>query len=146
MVIDWNTIASIATAVLVGVGVWEIRAGSHIAQSEFEESLDRQYRELARDIPVDALIGGMVPKTQWPETRELIYNYLDLCNEQVFLRKKNRIRKDTWRDWCAGMRSHLEKPAFLKVWNEVKSAAPRSFAYLERLEANAFRSDPKRWG
>ncbi len=79
MDIDWNTLASVATAILVGVGVWEIRQGSGIAQAQFEDSLDQQYRKLSRDIPVDALIGRNVPEHQWLETRELIYNYPDLC-------------------------------------------------------------------
>ena len=145
MVIDWNTLASIATAILVGIGVWEIRQGSRIAQAQFEDSLDQQYRVLSMDIPVDALIGQAVPEAQWLETRELIYNYLDLCNEQVFLRQKKRVRKDTWLDWCAGIRSHLGKPAFQKVWSEVKSESPSSFSFLERLELDSFESDPAKW-
>ena len=145
MIVDWNTLASVATAVLVGVGVFEIRLGSRIAQAQFEDSLDQQYRNLSKDIPVDALIGKSVPDQQWLETRELIYNYLDLCNEQVFLRQKKRIRKDTWLDWCAGINSHLSKPAFQKVWNEVKSESAATFPFLERLESRDFAVDPARW-
>ncbi len=145
MTIDWNTLASFATAILVGVGVWEIRQGSGIAQAQFEDSLDQQYRNLSKEIPVDALIGKNVPKHQWPQTRELIFNYLDLCNEQVFLRQKKRIRKDTWLDWCTGIRSHLQKPAFQKVWSEVKTESPTSFSFLELLESENFSADPARW-
>ncbi len=145
MAIDWNTLASVATAILVAVGVWEIRTGSKIAQAQFEDSLDQQYRKLSRDIPVDALIGKDVPEAHWLETRELIYNYLDLCNEQIFLRQKKRIRKDTWQDWCDGIRSHLEKPAFQKVWGEVKTESATCFSFLERLEEEGFASDPATW-
>jgi hypothetical protein len=145
MAFDWNTLASFATAILVGVGVWEIRQGSRIAQAQFEDSLDQQYRALSKEIPVDALIGSEVSSEYWDQSRELIYNYLDLCNEQVFLRQKRRVRKDTWIDWREGIRSHLGKPAFQKVWEEVKTASPDSFSFLERLELSAFEDDPARW-
>lgn len=130
---------------MVGVGVWEIRQGSNIAQAQFEDSLDKQYRDLARHIPVDALIGKPVREDQWSEARELIYNYLDLCNEQVFLRKRNKVRMDTWEDWRAGMQSHLSKQAFKKVWEEVKAEAPGTFSFLERLEEQNFIGDPVAW-
>jgi hypothetical protein len=102
--VDWNTIASVATAIGVAIGVWQIREGAKIAQAQFEDALDQQYRSLAEDIPVDALL-----------------------------------------DWSDGIRDHLEKPAFQKVWIEVKSEAPGTFSFLERLEDGDFKIDPRRW-
>jgi len=95
---DWSTIASIATA----VGV-EFRDSKNLAQSTFEDSSDQQYRDLAMSIPVDALIGKATPDDRKMDVRGLIYNFLDLSNEQVSLRKKNRITKDAWHDWCSGI-------------------------------------------
>ncbi len=141
----WDTLAAIATAIGVFIGVWHIREGRKLAQSSFEDSLDQQYRELSRDIPVDALIGKAAPEYKRQETRELVYNYLDLCNEQIFLRKKNRITKETWHDWSAGMKANLQKIAFKEVWQEVKNQAPGSFSFLERLENCDFNADPKNW-
>lgn len=137
--------ASIATAIGVAIGVWQIRESSKVAQTQFEDSLDQQYRHLTHGIPVDALIGKTVSKQQWPATRELIYNYLDLCNEQVFLRSKRKVKRDTWHDWNAGMRANLRKPAFVQVWDEVKAAAPGTFSFLERLEKDQFAVDPVKW-
>ena len=118
---------------------------SKIAQSEFEDSIDQQYRELAKDIPVDALIGKTVDEDKAEFTRELIYNYLDLCNEQIFLRKKKRVRKDTWVDWCAGIKSNLSKSEFEKVWTEIKRESPKTFTFLEKLEKTQFTEDPVKW-
>lgn len=142
---DWSTIASIATAVGVAFAVVEFRDSRKLAQSTFEDSLDQQYRDLAMSIPVDALIGKATPDDRKMDVRELIYNYLDLSNEQISLRKKNRITKDTWHDWCSGIESNIKKPAFMDVWNEIKSEAPGSFSFLERLEKENFESDPKDW-
>ena len=141
----WNTIAAIATAIGVAVAAWQIRESRKLTQSSFEDSLDQQYRDLAHGIPVDALIGKEIAESQEHETRELIYNYLDLCNEQTFLRKKNRITEETWCDWCSGIEAHLMKPAFKTVWDEVKDQSPGSFSFLERLESEGFKADPRRW-
>ena len=143
--IDWVLIASSLTAIGVVIAAWEIRQGWKLSQTQFEDSLDQQYRELAKGIPVDALIGKNVREEQKELTRELIYNYLDLSNEQVFLRQKNRIRKDTWLDWCSGINSHLGKTEFQSVWQEIKAESPNTFSFLEKLEVTNFKGDPKTW-
>lgn len=143
--IDWSLIASIATAVGVLVAAYGLRESRQIAQTEFEDSLDQQYRELAKDIPVDALIGKIVTSDKKEFTRELIYNYLDLCNEQLFLRKKKRVRLDTWLDWSAGIKSHLEKVEFQTVWQEIKTESSGTFSFLEKLEQRKFVGDPAQW-
>lgn len=145
MNIDWNSLVSIATAIGVFIAAFQLRTSSKIAQTEFEDSIDQQYRDLARGIPVDALIGKGVSEDKRDLTRELIYNYLDLCNEQIFLRRKKRIRKDTWVDWCTGIESNLLKKEFAKIWLEVKSESPKTFTFLERLEKAQFKGDPARW-
>ena len=60
MNMDWNSLVSIATAAGVLIAAFQLRISSKIAQSEFEDSIDQQYRSLARGIPVDALIGKSV--------------------------------------------------------------------------------------
>lgn len=142
---DWNTIAAIATAIGVAIAAWQIHENGKLAQSTFEDTLDQQYRELSRDIPVDVLIGKPVTEEKREEVRELIYNYLDLSNEQIFLRKKGRVCKETWQDWCAGIRNHLDKVAFKEVWDEIKAEAASSFTFLERLEQSGFKADPRDW-
>ncbi len=93
-------------------------------------------------IPVDALIGKSLKEDELEGVRELVYNYLDLCNEQTYLRTKKRITKDTWIDWCAGIRQNLERPALKNVWLEVKTEAPGTFSFLEQLEAHEYLVDP----
>jgi len=145
MNIDWNSIVSVFTTIGVLVAAFQLRVSSKIAQSEFEDSIDQQYRELAKDIPVDALIGKSVSKEKKELTRELIYNYLDLCNEQTFLRQNKRVRKGTWVDWCSGIESNLGKIEFNNVWTEIKKEAPKTFTFLEQLEKSNFQEDPLKW-
>ena len=142
---DWGVIASCATAIGVAFAAWEIRQGWKLSQTEFEDSLDQQYRSLSMVIPVDALIGKAIASEKRNIAREAIYNYLDLSNEQIFLRKRGRIQKDTWDDWCSGIESHLTKVAFKEVWDEVKKEAPSTFSFLEKLEIKGFKDDPINW-
>lgn len=142
---DWNTIASLATAVSVGIAAWQIRESRKLAQTTFEDSLDKQYRRLVMKIPVDALIGKPMPDERKREVREMIFNYLDLCNEQAYLRNKKRVTKSRWNDWNEGIRDNLNKPAFKEVWEEIKEEAPSTFTSLTQLEINGFDCDPAKW-
>ena len=143
---SWTDIGSIATAIGVLIGVWQIRQNALLNRAQYEDSFDQQYRALAMEIPVDALIGKPITPEQKPVVRELIYNYLDLSNEQVYLRTKKRVTKDTWNDWCAGMQDNLARPAFQEVWLEVKAQAPGTFTFLEALERADFNTDPAQKG
>ena len=127
---DWNTTASLATAVGVGIAAWQIWESRKLAQTTFEDSLDKQYRSLVMQIPVDVLIGKPIPDEKKREVREIIYNYLDLCNEQAYLRKKKRVTKTRWNDWNEGIRDNISKPAFKEVWEEIKRDAPSTFSSL----------------
>ena len=110
MTIDWSVIgsgatvfSSIATAAGVCFVAWQVLLAKKQAQAEFEDSFDQQYRALSMAIPVDVLIGKKLDEAKKDEVRELIYNYLDLSNEQVYLRKKGRVSSDTWESWCSGV-------------------------------------------
>ena len=149
MNIDWNVvtiataIGSVATAVGVIFGAWQIMLSKKQAQAEFEDNFDQQYRDLTMELPVDVLIGKEPKREELARVRELIYNYLDLTNEQVYLRAKGRISQHTWTSWCSGIKSHLERPAFRSVYNEIKQDS--SFTYLEKLVSKNYQIDPKFW-
>jgi len=71
-----------------------------------------------------------------------VYNYLDLCNEQVYQRSKKRVSEDRWHEWSAGIKNNLGRPFFKSVWDEVKQNAPGSFSFLERLEEGNYEIAP----
>ena len=148
--VDWNALSSIATAIgslatAIGVifGAWQIRLTKKQSQAEFEDGFDQQYRTLSMAIPVDVLIGNLPHPQETSEVRELIFNYLDLSNEQVYLRAKGRVSKLTWKSWRSGIKAHLARPFFYQVFDEVKSQS--GFTYLARLVEEDFSSDPRKW-
>ncbi|MCJ8313916.1 MAG: hypothetical protein HRU38_17525 [Saccharospirillaceae bacterium] len=150
MIIDWNIVSSVATATAslataLGVcfGAWQIKIGKDQSQATFEDSLDQQYRAISMELPVSVLIGEPVAEEDRMRVRELIFNYLDLANEQVYLRAKGRISRHTWISWGSGIQLHLSKPAFDEVYTEIKENC--DFTYLGRLVESNFASDPKSW-
>ena len=137
---------AVVSLAIVGVfiAVWQIWESRKIAQTSFENGLNQEYRELVRDIPMDVLIGKPF-KDKNDGLREIIYNYLDLCNEQTYLRQIKRISKSRWKDWNEGIRDNLSKPAFKEVWDEIKEMAPTTFTALDSLEKSEFKIDPAKW-
>jgi len=139
---NWDSIASIATAIGVGIAAWQMWESRKLNGAAFEDSFDQQYRELSYTIPVDALLGKELDKAKENEAREAVYNYLDLCNEQVYQRAKKRISKERWHEWALGMELNFSRPFFKQVWSEVKLTTPGFFSFLEALEKEAFKVDP----
>ena len=136
-------VATIAGVVGVWFAVRQLRLSKQLAQSAFEDELTREYRSIVKDIPMDVLLGKPPSEERRDHVRELIYNYIDLCNQQVFLRMKGRITDDTWREWNAGMRSTLGHGFFLNVLGEIEPCGV--FDELKLLKGSDFQEDPKTW-
>jgi len=140
-----STIASVATAVAVFFAWSQIRLTKRQAITQFEDGLGREYREIAQRIPVKALLGEEIEEELYENALDDFYHYIDLTNEEVFLRQNNRVTLKTWENWCDGIKSNLSRPAFKKAWAEIKSSATESFNELRRLEASGFKDDPYKW-
>lgn len=130
-------------------GVWfvwqQVRLAKEIAKDEFEDGLSKEYRELASRIPTKALLGAGLSPQEYERTFDELFRYIDLSNEQVTLRMRDRIRDETWVSWSAGIEFNLNLPVFHRAWNEVQKHNPTQFAELKRLVADSFRADPKTW-
>lgn len=114
-IMSLENLASIATAIGVAVAVWQIWESRKLNSASFDDSFDQQYRELSFSIPVDALLGKDLDKEKEGIARESVYNYLDLCNEQIYQRAKKRVSKERWHEWCLGIEHNLSRPFFKNV-------------------------------
>lgn len=147
--INWADIVGLVTSIVTAVGV--IVAGRQLALSkqqsriQFEDGLAREYRELIQKIPVKALLGENLSEDEHQEFLHLFYHYIDLSNEQLFLRQKGRVGFDTWDNWQDGIKSNMSLPAFSNAWEEIKSKSPNRFRELRLLEARNYKDDPKDW-
>jgi hypothetical protein len=148
---DWKDVPpwlSAASGVVSALGVvlvfFQLRLAKRLAQSQFEDSLAREYRELAAKLPTKALLGQALTEDEYLSSTDELFRYFDLSNEQVFLRQRKRVSFSTWQNWCSGIRSNLKRPAFARAWEELKTGCT-SFEELRRLETESFESDPARW-
>jgi hypothetical protein len=147
-VMNWEAMEAIASAVtatgvlIAAIQLWQTKK---IDQTQFEDDLENHYREIIKMIPVNALLGEEPTPNETKAAHDGIYFYIDLSNEQVFLRQNGRIRQATWTLWRDGIKFNLSRAAFRKTWEEIKIADPKNFSELRRLEKSDFKDDPKDW-
>jgi hypothetical protein len=138
--------ASLATAIGVIVAAYQIRLTRQLSRTQFEDDLTKQFREIIRRIPIEALLGEELCEEAYDRTRDDFFRYIDLSNEQVFLRRNDRVSARTWKLWCEGIKAFLSRPAFGRAWGEFKDKSPDTFKELRRLEREDFKIDPYEWG
>lgn len=138
-------VTSLLTAAGVMVAAWQLMQSTRQARTDFEDDLAREYRDVVRSLPVGMLLGEAPTAEQFDSAFPSLLRYIDICNEQVFLRMTGRISDSTWRNWCDGIKSTIALRAFSLAWNEVKARAPGRFDDLRRLESSGFDDDPVRW-
>lgn len=113
------SIPAVTTAVGVLVAAWQLFRAHRQAVTAFEDSLAREYRELAAELPIEAFLGRNLTDQQYRQSSDKFYHYFDLSNEQVFLYQRKRVRASTWTFWKDGIGSNLRRPAFKRAWREV---------------------------
>jgi len=128
-----GALSSLATAVGVGVTARQLFVTREQATTSFEDSLVSQYRSIIERIPVEALFGENIDPDAQTKLLPHFYRYFDLCNEQIFLRKKKRITDKTWSNWSDGIKSNMTRPAFATAWSEVAHRAVGDFEHLREL-------------
>lgn len=147
LLIDWNVVSALAN-VFMACGVFlayrQLLTTKRIAQMQFEDGLAKEYRDLAARIPTKVFYGVNLSDEQFKLNRDEFFHYIDLCNEQVSLRERNRISSGVWRSWRDGIKYNLGMPAFARAWAEIKMST-ESFAELRRLERSGFCADPLSW-
>jgi hypothetical protein len=126
-------LASLATAVGVLVAARQLALSKQQARTDFEDQLNAQYRELVRQLPVEALLGEPLTPAVQASHLGAFYHYFDLSNEQAFLWRQGRVSRGTWDNWVEGIEQNLRRPAFSAAWVEVSTRAPESFNDLRTL-------------
>ncbi len=109
----------ITTAIGVLGGAWQLLRTHQQNVTAFEDSLAREYRELAASLPIKAFLGENLTEQEHEENLDRFYHYFDLSNEQAFLHERRRVRASTWKFWKDGIASNFKRPAFRRAWNEV---------------------------
>jgi hypothetical protein len=129
----FKAIVDLATPVGVGFAGWQLLLTQRQSQTAFEDQLSSQYREILRRLPIDAVLGDELSDERICEELPNFLHYIDLCNEQAYLRKQKRVREGTWKEWEEGIRENLQRPAFARAWDIIARRAPESFDELRTV-------------
>jgi hypothetical protein len=140
----FSAIASIVAAIGVFFAYAQLRTSREIAQLQFEDGLAKEYRDLTAGIPTKALLGSELSEGEYQSAFDELFRYIDLSNEQVSLRQRERITQKVWEYWVSGIQANLALPAFKRAWSEIKCKSG-SFQELRRLEREYFKNDPCSW-
>lgn len=145
MLIKYASLAPYVTAFGVIIAFVQIFRSNTQQRVIFEGSINKEYRDIIQRIPYKALINEDIGLVEIDAVNNEIYNYMDLCNEQVYLRISNRVCKKTWNNWQEGMRTNFELKTFNDTLTEVFEKLPSNFNELQRVKALDFSTDPKQW-
>ena len=145
---EWIS-AGAATASMLGI--WFVRKQlvltKDISQLQFEDALEKEYRELVSGIPTKALLDSELTDDEYRAAFDEFFRYFDLSNRQVELRKHGRIGNATWESWCLGIKFDMSLPALERAWGEIKTRTEEQlaefFSELRTFEASNYSCDPK---
>lgn len=142
---SYVVLAPYATLIGVIFAIYQFWRNVEQSKTSFEDSISKEYRDIFNNIPYKALIGKTLIGEEMTQASNVIYNYIDLCNEQIFLRRTGRVREDTWNNWQEGMSINFSLPIFLYISEEVFKELPDSFTGLKRVMSENYNTDPKNW-
>lgn len=128
-----QTAASLATAGGVGIAAWQLLLSKRQSQSQFEDALAEQYRQITALLPLGALLGESLNEQELSNSLRTFYNYFDLSNEQAFLAANRRLRNETWTNWREGIEQHMNRSAFIQAWQRLAPYLDGSFDELKAL-------------
>lgn len=128
-----SALSNIATAIAVVVAARQLLLTKRQAITAFEDSLAKEYRDIAGKLPTKALLGDPLDEKEFADHFDELYHYFDLCNEQAFLRKAGRVSDKTWDFWRDGIASNLKRPAFERAWSEIACRSNGDFEELREL-------------
>lgn len=143
-ILSTNLLVSFGTPLSVLVLAYQLWQRKKQFTTEFEDNLTNQYREIIYKIPVESLLGRSDSEEYAGELKDY-YRYIDLSNEQIFLRQEGRVSKSTWENWRAGIETTLSHSDFRAAWNEIRENAPESFNELREFEDPDTPDDPRYW-
>jgi hypothetical protein len=140
--------AAAATACGVALAAWALFLQRGQARTQFEDGVVQQYRELIKPhLVLDVMLENVARNLPDAERQRLhdVYLYLDLCNEQVFLRAIGRVSRATWMvQWSDGIRDNVRDiPAVADTWRLIQETTD-DFRELRAFEQNDW-DDPRGW-
>jgi hypothetical protein len=111
-------------SILTGLGVififWQAYQRSKQFTTEVEDKLTGEYREIVASGPTEAFLGGEIDDNK-DNINEDLHRYLDLTNQQIWLRCYGRVSRSTWENWDDGIQEHIKNQQIAETFDEINS-------------------------
>jgi hypothetical protein len=136
--VNWDALEAIATALGFIAVVTELWLSRRQQRTALEDGLTRDYRELVPLLSHSLLVDGdavdltTIP-SKAPENVTDVLRYVNLCNQQIFLRLQGRVSKATWEEWEAGIQANLTRPQIAHAWSYIRDHSEESYEQLAKL-------------
>jgi uncharacterized membrane-anchored protein YjiN (DUF445 family) len=95
---------------------------------DFNKRYDNKLNDLLNELKND---DSRILKV---EERNKIIDYFNLCSEEYFWKKKNRIPKEVWNSWKAGIMENLRIKQVNKIYQEEKKSPNNEKSYYGLIE------------
>ena len=142
-----SDLAALATSLGVVLVAAQLSFARKQARTALEDELSKEYRDIALALPPEAFFDPATGNDVQDFNADLpaYLRYIDLTNQQVFLRQQRRVSRRTWQLWRDGIYDNLAKrPTFAAAWLHLSERMRRSFHELRKLEED-FDADPAWW-
>ena len=138
--------AHCAAVVGIGIAAYQLWQTRRQAETSFEDTMAKEYRELASRFPTkvfyDYPFSEELTAREKARAQDEFYRYFDLTNGQIFLREVGRISEQTWAFWCDGIKTNMQRVAFEAAWKDIGGKAQLDFAELRLLIECDYEMDP----
>jgi hypothetical protein len=142
--IEISTFVRLATPISVTIVAYQVWQRGRQFTTQFEDDLDEKYRNVIYDLPLESLLDSSDSEEEYAGCLKDYYKYVELCNHQIFLRKKGRITKSTWDDWSNGIDSNFNRTDFEAAWEDINKET-ESFQELRQYLNPDYPDDPRYW-
>ena len=143
--INWDAVSALANVVMafgVFLAYVQIRMTRQLAQTDFEDRLAKESRDIISKLPSSVLLGDCIDESKFDDLIDDFYRYFDLSNEQILLRNRGRIKYGVWKEWCDGMKFNMKLNAFQRAWQAITKRKPIFGEFRILMDSN-FELDPR---
>lgn len=114
-------LVSIIGVSITAIALWfTVRSFQKQLQLNFFSEYTKRYQEITLNLPESINRDDFDYDSLGPEVRDKTLRYMrayfDLCSEEYFLKRKNHIDDETWKEWKTGMEFAFSKTAFREAW------------------------------
>ena len=127
-----ETVGVVFALVAVIVAAWSVRQSSRDARLQLQVTNFREYSKLYFELfsgKADLLSLSSL------ENLDFMNKYFGMCYQEYILAGQGVLHKDVWAAWTQTIKENINKEAFRKGWNAVKTKSHFSSDYTQFIEA-----------